>query len=99
MITKFNKEAVIFTLETASGKRVWQNSGVSIRVFLQPVSEKDFMQTDGDPMETRKAYFQGQGVKQTDRLWIDGETYDVRSVVDFDFGTQKFKKIILSKSK
>lgn len=99
MIIKFNKTAEISTLNTVSGKRIWEDIGESVSIFLQPVSEKDFMLTDGNPADTFKAYTQGGNFKQTDRFTISGVVYDVRSVVDYDFGTQKYKKIIITKSK
>jgi len=90
------RTARIHTLETVGTKREYVDSGEDIDVFVQPMSDRDFLMYEGNIADTYKAYTKNaKTIKQSDRLQIANTMYDVRSVVSYDYGENNHSKIIL----
>lgn len=97
--TEYQKTANIFSLVETAGKREWEDTISTIDIFVQPASTEDSMMYEGDVSKSFVAYTREDTVKQTDRLVIDGETHEIRSIQKFGFGTVQHWKLFLEQSK
>ncbi len=99
LFPQYNKTASIHRLQETSGKRDWNDTGNTAQVFLQPAAAEDALMYDGDVSTSFKAYATASNMLQTDRLIIEGETYEIRSIQKYDFGTEKHYKLFIQKQK
>ncbi len=99
MFDNQTQPATTTRLSKTAGEKTWEDTGEEFDVFLQPLGSEDAAFYDGNFSQSFKLYIEGVGLnlQKRDRITIISVEYEVRSLQEFNYGTQPHTKVFIEK--